>query len=297
MTNALHYFSGFGGHFESEAVPGALPKGRNSPQRPAFGLYTEQLSGSSFTAPRHENRRCGCIGCARPPTTARSSPIRARHCSRRARSMQPLAPNRLRWDPPADLPEDCDFVDGIVTMLANRDPPTSKASRCTSTAPTRSMEKRVFVDADGELLIMPQSGDAAHLHRAWPDGGRAGLGRDHPARDQVPGRGCDGEARGYVAENHGLPLRLPELGPIGANGLANPRDFETPVGRVRGPGRADRGRPEISSAACGRRRSIIRRSMSSPGTAILRPAAMIWRGSTRSARSASTIPTRRSSPS
>src|SRR5438046_10032222 len=51
------YHSGFGNHFASEALPGALPQGRNSPQRCAYGLYAEQFSGSAFTAPRHANRR------------------------------------------------------------------------------------------------------------------------------------------------------------------------------------------------------------------------------------------------
>ena len=91
------------------------------------------------------------------------------------------------------------------------------------------MERRVFVDADGELVIIPQQGAIELADRARPAGGRAGLDRRRSARREVPRRRSDGEARGYVAENYGLPFRLPELGPIGANGLANPRDFETPV--------------------------------------------------------------------
>src|SRR5437868_151035 len=109
------YMTGFGGHFESEAVPGALPKGRNSPQRPPFGLYAEQLSGSSFTSPRHENRRSWLY---RMRPTADHRPF-VRYASASllssASSNEPLAPNRLRLDPPKDLPEDKDFVDGLVT--------------------------------------------------------------------------------------------------------------------------------------------------------------------------------------
>src|SRR3569833_2867948 len=116
MTDALSYQTGFGGHFESEAVAGALPKGRNSPQRPAFGLYVEQLSGSSFTSPRHENRRSWLYRMRptadHPPFVAyQEAPLFAA-----APSAEPLAPNRLRWDPPA-LPEGSDFVDGLATVL------------------------------------------------------------------------------------------------------------------------------------------------------------------------------------
>src|SRR3954449_2653275 len=119
MSDALPYMTGFGGHFESEAVTGALPKGRNSPQRPAFGLYTEQLSGSSFTSPRHENRRSWLY---RMRPTADHRPFAAYGGAPlfgAPASSQPLAPNRLRWDPP-ELPEGNDFVDGLATMLHAR---------------------------------------------------------------------------------------------------------------------------------------------------------------------------------
>src|SRR6476620_5989166 len=116
------YLTGFGSHFETEAVAGALPKGRNSPQRPPFGLYAEQLSGSSFTAPRHENRRSWLY---RMRPTADHRPF-VRYDGARLFApgivKESLAPNRLRWDPPKDLPADTDFVDGLVTMVANRDP-------------------------------------------------------------------------------------------------------------------------------------------------------------------------------
>ena len=228
MTNALHYLSGFGGHFESEAVAGALPKGRNSPQRPAFGLYAEQVSGSAFTAPRHENRR-SWLYRLRP--TADHRPFESYSGARLfavGTETSPLPPNRLRWDPPADLPDGCDFVDGIATMLVNRDPADLEGVAVHLYRATRSMERRVFGNADGELLIVPQTG-ALDIFTE--------LGRMEVAPGSVAiiPRGIKfkvdvkGEARGYIAENHGLPLRLPELGPIGANGLANPRDFETPV--------------------------------------------------------------------
>ena len=230
MTDATseQYLTGFGAHFETEAVPGALPKGRNSPQRPAFGLYAEQLSGTAFTASRHENRRSWLY---RMRPTADHRPFKPYDGARlfaAGAATDPIAPNRLRWDPPADLPADCDFVDGLVTMMVNRE-----AAELTGVAihlyrATRSMKDRLFVDADGELLIIPQSGTL----RIFTEMGRMAVA---PGWIGIVPRGLrfrvevDGEARGYVAENHGALLRLPELGPLGSNGLASARDFETPA--------------------------------------------------------------------
>ena len=220
--------TGFGGHFESEAVAGALPDGRNSPQRPSFGLYAEQLSGSAFTAPRHENRRSWLYRMRptadhRPFVRYEGAPLFAPGTVK-----EPLAPNRLRWDPPGDLPEGTDFIDGIVTMLANREPSDLEGAAVHLYRAGKSMTRRVFVDADGELLIIPQSGTLhvfTEVGRMDVAPGSVGLiPRGMKFRVEVKD-----ESRGYLAENHGLPFRLPELGPIGANGLANPRDFEIPV--------------------------------------------------------------------
>jgi homogentisate 1,2-dioxygenase len=141
---------------------------------------------------------------------------------------EPLAPNRLRWDPPKDLPEGKDFVDGMVTMLANRDPADLEGVAVHLYRASKSMAGRVFVDADGELLIIPRQGKLGIVTEFGrmdvPPGTIAVVPRGVKFRVEV-----DGESHGYVAENCGLPLRLPELGPIGSNGLANPRDFETPV--------------------------------------------------------------------
>ena len=229
MSDELSYMTGFGGHLETEAVDGALPKGRNSPQRPAFGLYTEQLSGSAFTAPRHDNRR-SWLYRMRPTADHRPfAPYDGARLFAAPADDAPLAPNRLRWDPPADLPEGADFVDGLVTMLHAREPQVLEGCAVHLYRASRSMDSRVFVNADGELLIIPQDG-RIELH--------AELGRLNVAPGSVAlvPRGMkfrvvlpDGAARGYVAENYGVPFRLPELGPIGANGLANPRDFEVPA--------------------------------------------------------------------
>jgi homogentisate 1,2-dioxygenase len=220
--------TGFAGHFATEAVEGALPKGQNSPQRPPFGLYAEQLSGTAFTMPRHENRH-SWLYRIRPSADHR--PFKAYEGARlfaAGTSKEPLAPNRLRWDPPGDLPEDADFVDGLVTMLANRDPADLEGVAVHLYRASKSMERRIFVDADGELLIIPQKGALRILTELGVielEPGWVGLvPRGVKFRIEV-----DGEARGYVAENQGVPFRLPELGPIGSNSLANPRDFETPL--------------------------------------------------------------------
>ena len=229
MTDALRYMTGFGGHFASQAIEGALPEARNSPQRPAFGLYAEQLSGSSFTAPRHENRRSWLYRMRptadhRPFVAYEGAPLFAAPPSNKL-----LAPNRLRWDPPADLPEGTDFVDGLATMLHARTPEDLEGCAVHLYRASKSMDGRVFVDADGELVIIPRQGTI----EVQTELGRLEVA---PGSIAVVPRGLkfrvrllDGESLGYVAENYGLPFRLPELGPIGSNGLANPRDFEVPL--------------------------------------------------------------------
>ena len=226
--NSGNYLTGFGAHHSTEAVAGALPVGRNSPQRPAYGLYTEQYSGTAFTAPRGEKRRSWRYRMR--PTADHRPFVRYDGAPLFAPGVVegPVAPNRLRWDPPVDLPANCDFVDGMVTMLANRDPADLEGVAIHIFRATRSMERRVLANADGEFLIIPQAGTL----RLFTELGRMEL---VPGWIGVVPRGVrfrvevDGVARGYVAENFGALLRLPELGPIGANGLASPRDFETPV--------------------------------------------------------------------
>jgi len=224
-----HYQTGFANHFATEAVPGALPEARNSPQRPAFGLYAEQLSGTAFTAPRHENRRSWLYRLR--PSAEHPPYVRYEGASLFApgTAAEPLAPNRLRWDPLALPAEPVDLIDSMVTMMANRDPASLEGVAVHVYRATADMDRRCFVDADGELLFVPQQGRLTLLTE---------LGRIDIAPGQIAlvPRGVrfrallpDGAARGYVAENHGSLFRLPDLGPIGSNGLANPRDFETPL--------------------------------------------------------------------
>ena len=229
MAAKSEMMSGFGGHFETEAVPGALPEGRNSPQRPAHGLYAEQLSGTAFTAPRHENRR-SWLYRLRP--SAEHPPYRAYDGASLfapGTVEAPLPPNRLRWDPLPVPDAPTDFVDGLVTMMANREPASLEGVAVHVYRANRDMTDRYFFDADGELLLIPERG-RLDLRTEM---GRIGIG---PGEVALIPRGVrfrvllpDGDGRGYVAENHGSLFRLPELGPIGANGLANPRDFLIPT--------------------------------------------------------------------
>jgi homogentisate 1,2-dioxygenase len=224
----LRYLSGFGNEFASEAVPGVLPEGQNAPQKPPRGLYTEQLSGTAFTAPRRENRR-SWLYRIRP--SAMHLPfqrideglVRTAPCVEAEPS-----PNRLRWSPLPFPEEPCDFIDGLVTLGSNGDAAARNGIAIHLYRATRSMTDQAFYDADGELLIVPQQGrlllrtELGVLDAA--PGEVAVIPRGMKFRAELP----DGRAGGYVCENYGALFRLPELGPIGANGLANPRDFLSP---------------------------------------------------------------------
>ncbi|MEO6744424.1 MAG: homogentisate 1,2-dioxygenase [Caldimonas sp.] len=221
----LSYQSGFANELTTEALPGALPEGRNSPQRAPYGLYAEQLSGSAFTAPRHANRRSWLyrIRPAAMHEPFEPMPDGGRWLGRF--DDVPTPPNPLRWDPlpvpPADTPTD--FVDGMVSMAGNA------SCGIHLYAANRSMDDRYFYDADGELLIVAQQGRLTIATEL-------GVLEVEPLEIAVVPRGVrfqvrlpDGAARGYVCENFGAPFKLPDLGVIGSNGLAHPRDFQTPV--------------------------------------------------------------------
>ena len=231
MSSTSPMMSGFGNSFASEAVPGALPVGRNSPQRPAYGLYAEQLSGTAFTAPRHENRRSWLYRLRPSAEHPPFSPYDGNAALLSAPFPQdaPLTPNRLRWNPLPDDAAALDWVDGLFTYAGNGDAAGHHGIGIHGYVAHRSMTDRVICNADGELLIVPQVGRLA----IFTECGRmivapnsiAIIPRGMRFRVDLP----DGSARGYVCENYGAPFRLPELGPIGSNGLANARDFETPV--------------------------------------------------------------------
>jgi homogentisate 1,2-dioxygenase len=225
----LYYQSGFANEFATEAVPNALPAGQNSPQKHPLGLYTEQWSGSPFTAPRAINRRTWTYRIRpsvvhkpyeeMPSKLLRSGPF----------TELTTTPSQLRWNP-IDIPtEPTDFIDGLVTLGGNGDPAMQTGVAIHWYAANQSMHDRFFSNADGELLIVPQLG-AVHLHT------ELGILEVAPGEICVIPRGTKfrvvlaaESARGYILENYGQPFRLPDLGPIGANGLANPRDFLAPV--------------------------------------------------------------------
>jgi homogentisate 1,2-dioxygenase len=223
-----NYQTGFGNHFASEAVAGALPVGRNSPQKPPFGLYAEQFSTTAFTAPRAQNRRSWLYRMRPMAEHTPYEPLGGFEALRSAPFTDPVSPNRLRWDP-LPLPEaQPDWLEGLVTYGGNGDVGTGAGIGIHLYSANRSMERRVFQNSDGELLIVPQQGT---LH-ITTELGRLDVPPGHIAL--IP-RGLrfavalDGPSRGYVCENYGAPFQLPDLGPIGANGLAGPRDFEAPV--------------------------------------------------------------------
>ncbi|OBV41589.1 homogentisate 1,2-dioxygenase [Janthinobacterium psychrotolerans] len=221
------YQSGFANEFATEALPGALPAHRNSPQRAAYGLYAEQVSGTAFTAPRSHNRR-SWLYRIRPAAMHR--PFQRLSNGRIATDFNHVEapPNQLRWDPLTMPVQPTDFIDGWVTMAGNGSAAAQSGCAIHLYAANRDMQGRYFYSADGELLIVPQQG-RLRLRT------ELGVIDIEPQEIAVIPRGIrfqallpDGEARGYICENFGALLRLPDLGPIGSNGLANPRDFLTP---------------------------------------------------------------------
>ena len=230
-TPALNYMTGFGNSFETESLPGALPRGRNSPQRCAYGLYAEQLSGSAFTMPQHANERSWLyrmrpsvrhVGDFRPEPSGllRTAPCREPHSL-------PIGP--LRWDPPPLPEKPTDFIGGLATMTAAGDSDSHAGMAAHIYGCDRPMTDDYFLNRDGEFLIVPQL-NGLRLRTEF------GVLEIQPGDIAVIPRGvifaadpiadC---ARGYVCENYGARFVLPDRGPIGANCLANPRDFQYPV--------------------------------------------------------------------
>lgn len=243
--NPLQYQSGFGNEFATEALPGALPVGQNSPQKVAYGLYAEQLSGTAFTAPRSQNRR-SWLYRIRPSVQHKPFKQISNGLLRSAPFTElPPTPNQLRWDPLPLPTEPTDFVDGLITIAGN------DGIGIHIYAANRSMQDRFFYNADGELLIVPQLG---RLRFAT----ELGVVEVAPGEICVIPRGVrfrvellDIKARGYVCENYGALFRLPDLGPIGANGLANTRDFQTPVAAFENTGEDREGDSRLTAKFCG----------------------------------------------
>jgi homogentisate 1,2-dioxygenase len=228
-VSELKYQSGFGNEFATEAVAGGLPQGQNAPQKVPLGLYTEQMSGTSFTAPRAVNRRSWTYRIRPSVTHKPYEEIPVRLIRSGPFTEVPTPPNQLRWNPVPIPTAKTDFVDGIITLGGSGDPAMQTGVAIHVYAVNASMQGRYFYNADGEMLIVPQEGKLTVHTELGILGVAPGeicvIPRGVKIRVEIEGK----TARGYICENYGLPFRLPELGPIGANGLANARDFLAPV--------------------------------------------------------------------
>lgn len=224
-----NYQSGFGNEFATEALPGVLPASQNSPQKVARGLYAEQLSGTAFTAPRSDNQRSWLYRIR--PAAMHHPFAKVFHPTLQSGPFTELSasPNQLRWNPFPIPSAPADFIEGLITIAGNGSADSQIGVAIHVYTANRSMQDRFFYNADGEMLIVPQQG-ALSLRTEF------GVLDIAPGEIAVMPRGVRfavdlqaDSARGYVCENYGQLLRLPDLGPIGANGLANPRDFLAPV--------------------------------------------------------------------
>ncbi|KAH8555407.1 homogentisate 1,2-dioxygenase [Umbelopsis sp. PMI_123] len=230
-ADPYQYLEGFHNHHTSEALPDSLPKGQNNPQICPYNLYAEQLSGTAFTVPRTHNQRSWLYRIRPSVVHEPFSPLDVANESLLANFANAhITPNQLRWDP-FDLPQDSDkvdFVDGLRTVAGAGDASTRNGLAIHIYHANQNMNKRAFYNADGDFLIVPQHGRLDI---------RTEFGKImvHPNEICVIQRGVrysvdlpDGPVRGYILEVFGAHFELPDLGPIGSNGLANPRDFLTP---------------------------------------------------------------------
>ena len=243
------YQTGFGNEFATEAVAGALPVGRNSPQKAPLGLYAEQFSGTAFTVPRVHNKRSWTYRIHPSVLHKPFEQIDSRLFKSSPFGEIQTTPNQLRWDPVPVPEEPTDFIEGMTTIAGNGDSFSQTGLAIHIYRCNRDMENRFFYNADGEMLIVPEMGSLTIYTElgvievnpgevcCLPRGlkFRVSLNAERGTRNAESEENPKSKiqnpkfARGYVCENYGTHFRLPDLGPIGANGLANPRDFETPV--------------------------------------------------------------------
>jgi homogentisate 1,2-dioxygenase len=226
------YMPGFGNDFETEALPGALPQGMNSPQKCNYGLYGEQLSGTAFTAPSHQNERTWCY--------------RIRPSVKHTHRFQKIAVPHWKSAPLVDP----DIISlGSIPLgsgggalrtadLDHRHAHHDHGGRCEH--PDRHGEPYV----SGERSRCRMNISSRPTANCWSCRRKAGLRFCtelgiidlEPKEIAILPRGLvyrvevlEGPARGFVCENYGQKFVLPGRGPIGANCMANPRDFKTPV--------------------------------------------------------------------
>ncbi|KAF8576002.1 Homogentisate 1,2-dioxygenase [Ramaria rubella] len=227
------YQVGFGNRFSSEAIPGTLPQGQNSPQKCKYGLYAEQMTGTAFVAPRHENQNAWLYRI-RPAVAHQGFTALPKNPDLESNFLPinphvHVSPTQLAWHP-FDIPAlETDFVDGLKTLAGNGDPTFREGLAVHIYAGNTSMKKKAFVNNDGDMLIVPSQG-RLDIQTEF------GKLMVRPGEIVVIQRGMrfkvslpDGPSRGYIQEIFGMHYELPELGPLGANGLANARDFESPI--------------------------------------------------------------------
>lgn len=224
----MEYISGFSNHCESEAIPGALIKGRNAPQKVPYGLYAEQINGTAFTVPRAGNLFSWMYRLRPSVSHSEFELVNQPQLCGAPFDSSYTPPTQMRWNP-LPYPSEADFMRGLVTFAGNGSIESHQGAAIHLYAITTSMQNNFFYNADGEMLFVPQEG-------------KIKLKTELGSLDIMPGeiavipRGIkfqvlliDKQARGYICENYGQTFRLPDLGVIGANGLANPRDFKKPV--------------------------------------------------------------------
>ncbi len=227
MSASRSYMSGFGNHHSTEAIEGVLPQGQNSPQRVARGLYAEKFTSTAFTAPREKNARSWFYRI-RPSVVQGSFAQLANTRWLSGPASGPTTPNQLRWDPLPVPVDPTDFLDGLVTVAVNGDVRAQVGIAIHLYVANKSMQGRYCYNADGEMMIVPELGSLT-VHT------ECGVLPIEPGEICVIPRGMKfcielsgDEARGYVLENYGEIMHLPERGPIGSDGLANERDFLYP---------------------------------------------------------------------
>lgn len=225
----LRYQTGFGNEFATEAMAGTLPEGRNSPQRAPRGLYAEQISGTAFTVPRAANQRTWVYRIRPSVVYEPFEPYAHEYLCNAPLTEAPPPPGPLRWDPIPNAEPAGHFVDALRTVAVCGNQAAGTGIGVHMYCATQSMNACVFSSGDGEMLLVPQEG--ALLLRT-----EMGQLLVEPNEIAVIPRGIrfsvdlpEGRAQGYVCENYGASLKLPDLGPIGSNCLANPRDFLYPV--------------------------------------------------------------------
>ncbi|MEM8982945.1 MAG: homogentisate 1,2-dioxygenase [Pseudomonadota bacterium] len=229
VDNSPDYLTGFGNSHETEAIAGALPVGRNSPQRPPLGLYVEKFSSTAFTAPKAHNRRTWLHRIRPSVASLGFEPLAHADLATAPLASGLAPPDPMRWDPIPIPAEPTDFIDGLFSVAACGDAAVQAGANVAIYRANESMSSRYFSNADGEMLLVPEHGGLTLYTEC-------GLLVVEPGHVAVIPRGmkfrvelCADSARGYVCENYGAPFELPERGPIGSDGLANSRDFEAPI--------------------------------------------------------------------